>query len=127
MERPDDQSHYRNYSPEPALEVLRRIAHTYRSLATIPRRYECSLSRWDRKKVNFFFFLSPDCDPSIHLVIQYSSYWCSDKSPQHPDLKRILIEDYGWPDNFKKDAWAEDHERIWYELDHRFEVENSKI
>ncbi|KUJ18112.1 uncharacterized protein LY89DRAFT_684036 [Mollisia scopiformis] len=58
MERPDEQSHYRNYPAEPALEVLRRYAHKYRSLASIPRRYGYPLSRWDRKKVRSFLKLS---------------------------------------------------------------------
>lgn len=46
---------------------------------------------------------------------------------QHPELKRILTDEYGWPNGFRKDAWAQDYERIWYEVDHRFEAaENSK-
>ncbi|KAF8863515.1 hypothetical protein BDZ45DRAFT_722290 [Acephala macrosclerotiorum] len=92
MERPEDPSHYRNFPPELALEVLRRYAHIYRSLSLIPRREGYPLNKWDRRKI------------------------------QHPEVKRILTEEYGWPDNFRREAWAENYERVWYEVDNRFEV-----
>jgi hypothetical protein len=28
-------------------------------------------------------------------------------------VKKILIEEYGWPDNFMQEAWARDAEEIW--------------
>lgn len=28
-------------------------------------------------------------------------------------LKKILIEEYGWPNEFKQEAWEKDCERIW--------------
>ncbi|CZR53267.1 uncharacterized protein PAC_03145 [Phialocephala subalpina] len=42
---------------------------------------------------------------------------------KHPELKRILMEEYGWPDSFRREALAEDYERIWYEVDNRFQVD----
>jgi len=43
---------------------------------------------------------------------------------QHAEIKRILRNEYGWPDNFRKNTWIGGRERIWYELKHRFKVEN---
>ena len=28
------------------------------------------------------------------------------------DVKKMLMEEYGWPDNFRREAWQRDHERI---------------
>jgi hypothetical protein len=28
-------------------------------------------------------------------------------------VKKILIEEYGWPDNFRQEDWVRDAEEIW--------------
>lgn len=30
-------------------------------------------------------------------------------------MKRILEEDYGWPQNFRREDWGNDCERVWEE------------
>ncbi|THY64583.1 hypothetical protein D6C97_02663 [Aureobasidium pullulans] len=37
----------------------------------------------------------------------------TDLGPKHERLKTMLIEEYGWQDNFKQEAWEKDCERIW--------------
>ncbi|THX49253.1 hypothetical protein D6D11_05742 [Aureobasidium pullulans] len=54
--------------------------------------------------------------------IEVSSTFCdgdrsmralTDLGPKHERLKTMLIEEYGWQDNFKQEAWEKDCERIW--------------
>ncbi|THX32090.1 hypothetical protein D6D10_08219 [Aureobasidium pullulans] len=54
--------------------------------------------------------------------IEVSSSFCdgdrsmralTDLGPKHERLKTMLIEEYGWQDNFKQEAWEKDCERIW--------------
>lgn len=47
----------------------------------------------------------------------------SNTSPiQGAQTRRILKEEYGWPDNFDKKRWAENRERIQYEVRNRFQA-----
>jgi hypothetical protein len=38
------------------------------------------------------------------------------------EAKRILIKEFGWPDNFKKEEWGKERERIWWEIKNRYEA-----
>jgi hypothetical protein len=58
-----------------------------------------------------------------HIVFDLSRF-LSHKVLQHVEIKRILRNEYGWPGNFKRDAWIKYREMVWYELKHRFKVEN---
>ncbi|KAH8900848.1 hypothetical protein GQ53DRAFT_740700 [Thozetella sp. PMI_491] len=35
------------------------------------------------------------------------------KGPRN--VKKRLLDEYGWPDAFRSEDWARDHERVWYE------------
>lgn len=54
--------------------------------------------------------------------IEVSSSFCDGKrsmraitnlGAKYERLKKILIEEYGWPNEFKQEAWEKDCERIW--------------
>lgn len=54
-------------------------------------------------------------------LLSDASWW------KHANLKKILIEKYGWPDAFQQEAWERDYEKIFKEEDQRLDFERNGI
>ncbi|PMD19289.1 hypothetical protein NA56DRAFT_207241 [Hyaloscypha hepaticicola] len=86
LERPEEPSHYRNCHPQDAPSYFRYLIEKVRSLELIPS----GPSRWHK-----------------------GFYGYNMGHEDRDQMKKILIEEYGWPDNFRQEAWARDAKEIW--------------
>lgn len=94
-EMPEDVFYYRNFPPQPAPEALKDIIKKFRDLVWIPKRSEKSGNK----------------------VIDQS--W-DENCNMYSEAKRILTKEFGWPDNFKKEEWGKERERVWWEIENRY-------
>ncbi|RFU30992.1 hypothetical protein B7463_g5307, partial [Scytalidium lignicola] len=101
-ERPDDPDHYRNYPPVSAPVALKDIIAKFKSLTWIPKRYSDS---WGN---------------SGGVVMECQSNASS-------FVKDALIKNYGWPENFRREQWIEDQERIWWESENQYNPDREDI
>ncbi|KAG4434584.1 hypothetical protein IFR05_009940 [Cadophora sp. M221] len=83
LERPEDPNHYRNTSTENAASFLITYIERIESLGLLPFAHDY----WQGVL---------DCNDSLHYP-----------------LKKILIEDYGWPGHFRREDWLQDKTSIW--------------
>ncbi|KAF2127492.1 hypothetical protein P153DRAFT_432624 [Dothidotthia symphoricarpi CBS 119687] len=95
----DDPMHYRNYPARPAVEVLEELVATFRDLVWIPVGHGIG---WPR-------ILTAE-DQELN---------------EHTDAKRILQEQFGWPDNFDKEQWNRQRTEIWKRLLYSDEVRSA--
>ena len=123
FQRPDDPHHYQNLRPEPALYVLEWYIEKYKSLEWIPKpgRNFVQKGNDEVSQRTSHLFSSPRAWTKL-LAFAPNLY-----QTQYRELKRILIDEFGWPDNFDKKKWAENRERIEYEINHRFDAPNISV
>ncbi|CZR66790.1 uncharacterized protein PAC_16691 [Phialocephala subalpina] len=85
LERPDDPNHYRNYYTQHAPSYIRRLIEKIQKLELIPAGTQ-GLGR---------------------------EYHGNEDAEVRDEVKKILIEAYGWPDDFRQEDWARDMEEVW--------------
>lgn len=85
QERPEEPLYYRNYYTQDATSYFRRLNEKIRTLKLIPS-----------PRTNFDREYHGDEDHHVR-----------------DEVKKILIEKYGWQENFRLDNWARDAEEIW--------------
>ncbi|KAF8859498.1 hypothetical protein BDZ45DRAFT_725250 [Acephala macrosclerotiorum] len=85
LERPDDPNHYRNYYTQHAPTYFRRLIEKIQKLDLIPAGTQ-GLGR---------------------------EYHGDEDAEVRDEVKKVLIETYGWPDEFRQQDWALDMEEVW--------------
>ncbi|KAH6692098.1 hypothetical protein BKA61DRAFT_564725, partial [Leptodontidium sp. MPI-SDFR-AT-0119] len=97
LERPDEPNHYRNTSTENAASFLGTYVERIKSLDLLPFAHDS----WQE-------FL--DCDDALHYP-----------------LKNILIEEYGWEDQFRKEDWLRDKASVWKKVQSEHEAWENRV
>lgn len=49
------------------------------------------------------------------IIMDYDEIWLTEHWPEAPEVRRRLIEEYGWPDDFRDEDWARDKASVWEE------------
>lgn len=100
LERPDDPMHYRNYYTQHAPSYLRRLIENIQKLDLIPAGTQ-GLGR------------EYHGDEDAEVVSANLPFIALADGSQRDEVKKVLIETYGWPDNFREDDWRRDMEEVW--------------
>ncbi|PVH72309.1 hypothetical protein DL98DRAFT_520549 [Cadophora sp. DSE1049] len=91
LERPDEPDHYRNTPTENAVSFLRTHIEKIRSLDLLP-------FAWESRQGFLDFY-----------------------HPLHYPLKKIITDEYGWPNEFRSEDWARDKAGVWENLEREHE------